>query len=135
MLDLIAGAPDEKLLEALITFTNVLLSDKLSTIIREVIFGERLITLQKNYGGIRLIVVSYNLHRLAAKCANPHIIERRNNELSLIQVGVRVSGGAERQSSRKSAGYQDQRTQKGYRMAVFISRSRHTLLLCNYVML
>ena len=52
---MIAGAPDEKLLEARTAFTNMLLSGKLSTTIREIIFGGRLITLQKKDGGIRPI--------------------------------------------------------------------------------
>ena len=69
LLDMIAGAPDEKLLETLTAFTNVLLSGNLSTAIREIIFGGRLIALQKNDGGIRLVAVGYTLRRLAAKCA------------------------------------------------------------------
>ena len=35
------------------------------------------------------------MRRLAAKCANNHVITARSNELKLIQVGVGVSGGAE----------------------------------------
>ena len=95
VLDMIASASDEKLLEALIAFTNMLLSSKLSTTIREVIFGGRPIALQKKDGGICPIAVGYTLRRLAAKCANGHIIERRSIDLGPIQVGVRVSGGAE----------------------------------------
>ena len=75
LLDMIAGAPDEKLLEAVTDFTNVLLSGKLSTTIREVIFGGRLIALQKKDGGIRPIAVGYTLRRLAAKCANSYALD------------------------------------------------------------
>ena len=39
--------------------------------------------------------MGYTLRRLAAKCANPFVIKRRNDELQPIQVGSGVSGGAE----------------------------------------
>ena len=35
------------------------------------------------------------MRRLAAKCANSHVIKARSNELKPIKVGVGVSGGAE----------------------------------------
>ena len=54
-----------------------------------------LIALQKKDGGIRPIAIGYTLRRLAVKCANQHIIERRSNELSPFQVGVGVADGAE----------------------------------------
>ena len=46
-------------------------------------------------GSIRPIVICYTILRLAAKCANNHIIERRSKELSPLQVGVDVAGGEE----------------------------------------
>ena len=39
LLDLVAGAPDEKLLAAITKFTNLLLSGNLPIKIREIIFG------------------------------------------------------------------------------------------------
>ena len=89
LLDMIAGASEEKLLEALTAFTNVLLSGKLYTTIREIIFGGRLIALQKKDGGIRPIAVGYTLRRLGAKCANRHVIERRS------KISVRVKLASE----------------------------------------
>ena len=35
------------------------------------------------------------MRRLAAKCANSHVIKARSNELKPIQVGVGILGGAE----------------------------------------
>ena len=61
---------------------------------REVLFGGRLIALQKKDGGVRPIAVGYTLRRLAAKCANAYVSKRRSEELQPIQVGVGVSGGA-----------------------------------------
>ena len=94
LLDRVAGTPDEKLLAAITKFTNLLLSGNLPIAIREIIFGGRLIALQKKDGGIRLIALGYTLRLLAAKCANRHFIEHHSSELSPIQVGVGVSGEA-----------------------------------------
>ena len=51
--------------------------------------------MRKKDGGIRPIAVDYTLRRLAAKCANSHVIERRSEELQPVQVGAGVPGGAE----------------------------------------
>ena len=59
LLDMITGARDENPLEALTAFANVLLSGKLCTTIGEIIFGGRMITLQKKDGAIRPIAVGY----------------------------------------------------------------------------
>ena len=63
--------------------------------VREIIFGGRLIALQKKDGGIRPIAVGYTLRRLATKSANAQVITRRSKELVPLQVGVSVAGGAE----------------------------------------
>ena len=60
-----------------------------------ILYGGRLIALQKKDGGIRPIAVGYTLRRLAAKCANKFVIKRTSEELQPIQVGVVVSEGAE----------------------------------------
>ena len=49
----------------------------------------------KREGGVRPIAVGYVLRRLAAKCANSHVIEDRSKILQPRQVGVGVGGGAE----------------------------------------
>ena len=74
---------------------KLLLLGKLSTTIREVIFRERLIALPKKDGGIHPIAIGYTLRRLATNSANRYVIERRSNDLSPIQDGVGISGGAE----------------------------------------
>ena len=94
ILDMLAGTSDGKLISSLTDFVNLLLTGKLPLPVREIIFGRRLIALQKKDGGIRPIAVGYTLRHLA-KCANKHIIERRSNELSPFHVGVGVAGGAE----------------------------------------
>ena len=42
-----------------------------------------------------IIIIGYTLRRLAAKCANRHVIVRRSLELQTQQLRVGVSGGAE----------------------------------------
>ena len=49
----------------------------------------------KKDGGVRPIAVGYTLRRLAAKCANRHVIEGRCKVLQPKQVGVGVAGAAE----------------------------------------
>jgi len=63
--------------------------------IYSIVFGGRLIALSKKDGGIRPICVGYTLRRLAAKCANSHVISRRSKALQPQQLGVGVSDGAE----------------------------------------
>ena len=66
---------------------NVILNGVLPMPVREIFFGGRLIALEKKGGGIRPIAVGYSLRRLAAKCANSHVIKRRSDELQPVQVG------------------------------------------------
>ena len=54
-----------------------------------------IIALAKKDGGVRPIAVGYGLRRLAAKCANTHVIGDRSKVLQPRQVGVGVAGGAE----------------------------------------
>ena len=93
--DLLSGAPDQVFVSALTDFVNILLTGELPVSVREILFGGRLVALQKKDGGIRPIAVGYTLRRLAAKCANAYVIKRRSDELKPIQVGVGVDGGAE----------------------------------------
>ena len=93
--DLLAGAPDEQLKANLTDFVNVVLQGDLPTEVREILFGGRLMALQKKAVGIRPIAVGYTLRRLAVTCANTSVINRRSDELHPIPVGVGVSGGAE----------------------------------------
>ena len=44
--------------------------------------------------GVRPIAVDYTRRRIAAKCANTHVIEERSRVLQPKQVGVGVNEGA-----------------------------------------
>lgn len=93
--DLLIGATDYNLQQALVDWVNLMLAGSFDKECNEVIFGGRLIALQKKDGGIRPITVGYTLRRLAGKCANGLVIERRSRELQPQQLGTGVPGGAE----------------------------------------
>jgi len=91
LLDLLIGATDDSLEQAIVDWVNVMLAGSFN----EIIFGRRLIASSKKDGGIRPITVSYIIRRLAAKCVNSHVIERRSQELQPLQLGAGVKGGVE----------------------------------------
>lgn len=93
--DIVCGTFDPELMSTLTDFINIILTGDIPSAVRRIFFGGRLIALQKKGGGIRPIAVGYTLRRLAAKCANMFVIQRRSQELSPVQVGVGVAGGAE----------------------------------------
>jgi len=93
--DLLTGATDNNLQQALVDWVNLMLAGSFDKEVNEVIYGRRLIALQKMDGGIRPITVGYTLRRIAAKCANSYVIERRSRELQPQQLVTGVSGGAE----------------------------------------
>jgi len=95
IIDLLTGATDNSLEVALVDWVNLMLAGSFDQEVNEIIFGGRLIALTKKDGGIRPITVGYTLRRLAAKCANNHVIERRSMEFRPLQLGAGVSGGAE----------------------------------------
>ena len=80
---------------SLTDLVNILLAGDLPTEVTEIIFGGRLMALEKKGGGIRPIAIGYTYKRLAAKCANRQIISRRGAALQPIQLEVGVPGGAE----------------------------------------
>ena len=63
--------------------------------VNQIIYGGRLLALEKKGGGVRPIAVGYTWRRLAAKCANSYIIEKMASLFVPIQLGVGVSGGCE----------------------------------------
>ena len=72
---------DDSLQHALVDFLNLMLAlaGAFDQEISSIIFGGgRLIALSKKDGGVRPIYVGYTLRRLAAKCANSHVISRRS---------------------------------------------------------
>ena len=74
---------------------NLLMDGICPPFIRRIIFGGRLIALNKKGGGIRPIAIGYYWRRLAAKCANNIIAARLQGYFSPLQVGVGVKGGCE----------------------------------------
>ena len=79
----------------LCNFVNVLLNGETPEEVNQIIYGGRLLALEKKGGGVRPIAVGYTWRRLAAKCANSYIIEKMASLFAPIQLGVGVSGGCE----------------------------------------
>ena len=73
--ELLTSDTDGKLLNALTDQVNLLLAGKFDTEVNTIIFGGRLLAMTKKDGGVRPIAVGYTLTRLAATCANNHVIE------------------------------------------------------------
>ena len=69
---MLAETSNRKLISSLTGFVNLLLAGNLPLPVREIIFGGRLIALQKKDGGNPPIAIGYTICRLAAKCANKH---------------------------------------------------------------
>ena len=61
----------------------------------EILYSGRLITLGEKDGGIRPITVGYTWRHLTAKCACHVVTPYLSKNLSPLQIGVGVSGGAE----------------------------------------
>ena len=95
IIDLLTGATDDSLIQSITDLSNLLLAGSFDNEINSIIYGGRLIALSKKDGGIRPIAVGYTLRRIAAKCANNHVIARRSQVLQPQQLGVGISGGAE----------------------------------------
>ena len=66
---------DNKLTVALRDFVNKQLAGEFPAEMNEILYGGRLMALQKKDGGIRPIDIGYTWRRLAAKCANQHVIK------------------------------------------------------------
>ena len=84
--DLLSGAIDGKLRTSITDLVSILLARDLPKEVNEIIFGDRLIALEKKRGGITSIPAGYTWRRLAAKCANRLVISRRSAELQPIQL-------------------------------------------------
>jgi len=79
----------------LCSFVNVLLNGETPDEVNQVIYGGRLIALEKKDGGVRPITVGYTWRRLAAKCANSYVIDKIASYLVPLQLGVGIPGGCE----------------------------------------
>ena len=89
--DLFAGASDEQLKINLTDFLNIVLQRELPTQVNEILFGGRLIALQKKDGGICPIAVGYTLRHMVAKCANAHVIKRRSDEFQIANLECAIT--------------------------------------------
>ena len=93
--DILPEAPDNKLMDSMTQIINRKLAGSFPISINEIIFGGRLIALEKKGGGVRPLAIGYVFKRLVAICANHYVIARRSECLKSIQLGVGVPEGAE----------------------------------------
>ena len=92
LIDLLAGDSDNRLLNALTDLINLMRAEKFDSDINTIIYGGWFIALLKKTAKCEPIAVGYVLRRLAAKCANSHVIEDCSKILQPRQVGVGIAG-------------------------------------------
>jgi len=96
LLDLVNCADSGPILiSALTGFVNALLGGGCHTVVCPILFGGRLIALDKKDGGIRPIAIGSTFRRLTAKCASAFAIAKLAPMLAPRQLGVGVPGGCE----------------------------------------
>ena len=96
LLDLVSCKESgSELLSALTGFINLLLSGTCHPDIIPILFGGRLIALDKHSGDIRPIAVGFTLRRLASKCVNSFATNKLASYFSPHQLGAGVKGGCE----------------------------------------
>jgi len=83
------------LLTSLTALTNLLLQGKCHLDMTSVLFGQRLVALNKKSGGIRPIAVGFTLRKLAFKCANSFAVCKLAPCFAPRQMGAAVNGGCE----------------------------------------
>ena len=89
------GEPGIRLLTALTSLANLMLSGSIPSFIQPLFFGANLIALQKPDGGVRPIAVGNSVRRMVAKAAGILVGERIGNKLRPVQLGYGSSGGCE----------------------------------------
>ena len=82
-------------LSALTDFVNIVLAGRCPTEVTPVLFGGRLLALNKKSGGIRPIAVGLTLRRLASKCANSFGVRKLAGYFYPHQLGIGTPGGCE----------------------------------------
>jgi len=85
----------EDLLAAITEFANLLMNGVCPKSVARILFGGRLMALNKKDGGIRPIAIGYYWRRLVAKCANKATAQKLEAYFSPTQVGVGTKGGCE----------------------------------------
>ena len=94
--DLISGQHvADGLLQNLTAFVNLMLRGDVPEAVKPIIFGGRLIALQKKNGGVRPIAIGYVWRRLSGKCASKYATLKLAPLLSPLQLGVGVPNGCE----------------------------------------
>ena len=83
------------LLTTLTGFVNMVLAGHCPREVAPILFGGRLIALEKKSGGIRPIAIGLTLRRLVSKCANSFGVERLRSSFSPRQLGVGIPGGCD----------------------------------------
>ena len=73
----------------------MLLAGRCPDTVIPVFFGGSFIALEKKCGSVRPIAIGYTLHRLAAKCANTHVLHTIGAKLLPEQFGLGTPGGCE----------------------------------------
>jgi hypothetical protein len=91
----VLGEAGVKLLDALTSVINIMLSGSVPDEICPFIYGANLIALGKKSGGIRPIAIGYVFRRIAAKLACGSIIDEVRPYLQPHQMGFGSPGGAE----------------------------------------
>jgi len=85
----------QDLLSTLTAFVNMVLAGHCHQDIIPVLFGGRLIALNKKAGGIRPIAIGFTLRRLIAKCASRFAAQKLAGYLAPRQLGFGSLGGCE----------------------------------------
>ena len=96
LVDLVKSSDaSQELLSALTAFVNMVLAGHCHQDIIPVLFGGRLIALNKKAGGIRPIAIGFTLRRLIAKCASRFAAKKLDGYFAPRQLGFGSSGGCE----------------------------------------
>lgn len=89
------GEAGSRLLQALTTMANVLLSGAIPPQVQPILFGANLIALRKPLGGVRPIAIGNTLRRMVAKAVNCLMFDTFGEKLRPIQLGCGTKAGCE----------------------------------------
>ena len=89
------GEACSRLLHALTSMANVLLSGAIPPQVRPILFGANLIALRKPHGGVRPIAIGNTLRRIVAKAVNYLMFDSFGGKLRPVQLGCGTKAGCE----------------------------------------